>query len=45
MVKSVGISVDDWLFDEIEKRRGDTNRSEFISQQLAKSFGFSTGDK
>lgn len=41
MVKPIGISLDDWLFEEIEKRRGDMNRSEFVSQQLAKSFGFS----
>ena len=40
MVKPIGISLDEWLYEEVEKRRGDMNRSEFISQQLAKSFGF-----
>lgn len=44
MVKAIGVSIDEWLYEEIEKRRGDMNRSEFVSQQLAKSFGFSDYD-
>lgn len=44
MVKKIGISVSDWLFDEIEKRRGEKNRSEYVEEQIAISLGF-TGEK
>lgn len=40
-MKTVGISIDDWLFQEIESRRGNMNRSEYISEQVARSLGFS----
>lgn len=43
MVKTLGITIDDWLYQEIENRRGSMNRSEFISQQVAIAMGFSKG--
>jgi len=42
MVKNTGITMADWLFEEIEKRRGAKGRSEFISELCARGLGFST---
>jgi metal-responsive CopG/Arc/MetJ family transcriptional regulator len=42
MVKKTAISMDDWIFDEIEKRRGDKGRSEYICELIAKALGFSS---
>jgi metal-responsive CopG/Arc/MetJ family transcriptional regulator len=43
LVKKVNISIDEWLFEEIERLRGDKNRSEFITEKIAIALGFSKG--
>lgn len=40
MVVKVNISMDEWLFSELENRRGQKNRSEYISETIAKGLGF-----
>ncbi len=36
MVKNLSVSIDDWLWKQIESRRGSMNRSEFVTQNLVK---------
>jgi len=43
MVQKIGISVPDWLFEEIEHKRGAKNRSEFIGELITKALGFRGG--
>lgn len=45
MVQKMNISMDEWLFDEIESRRGEKNRSEYISELIAKALGFASSKK
>lgn len=36
MPTKTSISIPDWIFKKLEAQRGDVNRSEFISEMIAK---------
>ena len=40
-MKRITISMDDWLYAELENKREKKGRSEFISEMIAKGLGFS----
>lgn len=44
MPRQINVTVDEWLYKEIESRRGMMNRSEFVSQTIVKGLGLVDGE-